>query len=69
MSTFLNIVTQEYRADELRDRAERERRWLTSRRERRAGAAAPDAPLPAMAPAPLVPERRVLGREHTSPAC
>jgi hypothetical protein len=69
MSTFLNIVAQEYRADQLRDRAERERRWLTSRRERRAGRGAPAAALPAMAPAPLVPERRLLGREHTSPAC
>lgn len=65
MNALLSIVNQEYRADQLRDRAEQERRWLSARRERRASRA---APLPAMAPAPLLPERRVLGREHTSPA-
>ncbi len=65
MNSMLTIVTQEYRANEMYQRAERERGWLSARRERRAERA---KPAPAMAPAPLLPERRVLGREHTSPA-
>jgi len=67
MNPMLTVLKQEYRADELRDRAERERRWLVNRRHKRSGRAAPQT-FPAVAPAPLNAERLILGREHTAPA-